>query len=337
MPTEKTSDKHPYLYHYTTYCGFRGIIETQTLWAKYFRHLNDTSEVHHISPKLRDLIVPRIKEEIKRYRRELEKESRVELERLIEEKGGIDNLTWQQADLATKTFSKITFGSDTRPPMFPPYVVSFCSHIDDTSGYTGKNGLLSMWNGYGGDGGVALVFDTEGLEECLKREAEEYHYNPGCLGEVVYEGDDTSFNEEFGPFIEMLKNKAIAFLTRDESFLKPDKFIEGYLRTAPRYKHRAFAEEREVRIVASPWTDEHFVIEDDEEQIRPKKKKMPVVRYGSEYIDLFDGTGVGRLPIQRVIIGPSRYQADRRREVKAALKSHPEIKICCSKTPYIGR
>lgn len=37
--------KHPYLYHYTTLEGLKGILETQTLWATHFEFLNDSSEL----------------------------------------------------------------------------------------------------------------------------------------------------------------------------------------------------------------------------------------------------------------------------------------------------
>ncbi len=36
-----------YLYHYTTAEGFRGIIESQELWATSIYHLNDWTEFEH--------------------------------------------------------------------------------------------------------------------------------------------------------------------------------------------------------------------------------------------------------------------------------------------------
>src|ERR1041385_7315054 len=35
---------HPELHHYTTFAGLKGIVETNTLWATYFRELNDSTE-----------------------------------------------------------------------------------------------------------------------------------------------------------------------------------------------------------------------------------------------------------------------------------------------------
>ena len=36
---------YPELHHYTSYAGLSGILESQTIWATHFFHLNDSSEV----------------------------------------------------------------------------------------------------------------------------------------------------------------------------------------------------------------------------------------------------------------------------------------------------
>jgi len=37
---------YPELHHYTSFAGISGILESQTIWATQFSHLNDSSEVY---------------------------------------------------------------------------------------------------------------------------------------------------------------------------------------------------------------------------------------------------------------------------------------------------
>jgi TRAP-type C4-dicarboxylate transport system substrate-binding protein len=39
---------HPYLHHYTTEAGLRGIVDSNSLWATYFADLNDSKEIHEV-------------------------------------------------------------------------------------------------------------------------------------------------------------------------------------------------------------------------------------------------------------------------------------------------
>lgn len=326
MPVQKVSEKHPVLYHYTTLEGFHGIMDSQKLRAKHFRELNDRSEIFHICERLEDLLVPTVKAEIRRRRSELKK--------AIREFGGRDGLARNQTRGALNAFFDVTFGGNGWDAAFPPYVTSFCSHIDDRD-YVKENGLLSMWRSYGRDGGVALVFDTLKLEACLKRESEKYLYSFMALGDVVYEGDEDAFINEFGEFVEVLKVKVMDMLVSNEKFTTGPEFINAFIRAATRYKHQAFAEEREVRISASPWTETQLE-GGTESEIKSRQLKVPKNICGSTYIELFEGEDVPRLPITQVIIGPHVDQEQRHQGIRKKLKHRPDIKICCSQTPFIG-
>ena len=70
MSGEKCSDKHDTLYHYTSMDGCRGIIETQTLWATHYQHLNDSSELKRFAATLPTFLVPIVKRVIKGHRAE---------------------------------------------------------------------------------------------------------------------------------------------------------------------------------------------------------------------------------------------------------------------------
>jgi len=325
MSDEITSDKHPVLYHYTTFAGFKGIMSSQTLFARHFKSLNDTTEVIHSRLKLSAALLPRIKKEIKKHRGGLKQ--------AIREFGGIHGLALNEANAVLNSLFETAFGTDERPALFPLYVTSFCSHIDDDSGYAKANGLLSMWRGYA-NGGVAVVFDTRELEKCLGKEFEEFYYSFGSLGDVVYEGDDAFFQEEFGDFVEMFKDRAITMLTDNEHFHLGEGFIQGFFQTASRYKHQAFAEEREVRIVCAPWGETEYASELEENRMLRKWKER-IDREGIEYIDLFDGEAVPKLPIMKVIIGPHREQKARYDEARELLRHRKEIEVTCSATPYL--
>ncbi len=327
MKPEKVSEKHRELFHYTSYSGFLGILSSQTLWAKNYQYLNDATEIVHMQEKLFDSIVPRIKRLIKQQRNEIKHH--------IKEIGGRDALARNQASVVMETFFEETFGTEEKPAMFTPYITSFCSHIEDGN-YEEDNGLLSMWRGYGEDGGIALVFDTKELEDCLRRESEEYLFSFGAIGDVVYAGNDADFMDEFGDFIEVFKDKAVDMLTGTNEVSLDEKFIKSFLNSVTRYKHRAFKEEREVRIVSVPWDVRQYDMAEKSE-IAGGKLKLPFQQAGAEFIALFDGDTVPRLPVTRVIIGPHQEQGRRLQEIAELLKHRRDIDVRCSKTPYIGK
>lgn len=306
--------------------GFHGITDSQRLRSKYFRDLNDSTEVFHIRDKLEELLVPVVKAEIRKRRRELKK--------AIKEFSGMGSLARDQARVALNAFFDVAFGSEEWKPTFSPYITSFCAHTGDKE-YEQKNGLLSMWRSYA-NGGVALVFDTVKLEECLIKESDEHLYNFGGLGDVVYGGDEKVFLAEFEGFIEPIKKHSISLLIDRSNFKIEIEFVHSFINIATRYKHQAFEEEREVRMVFSPWNEEGYIGAESDE-IKGRKLKVPIVENGSTYIELFDGQTVSRLPIVKVIVGPHRDQEKHYDEVRTKLKHRKDIEVVRSETPYIGK
>jgi hypothetical protein len=185
------------------------------------------------------------------------------------------------------------------------------------------------------------VFDAKRLVDLCKREAEEYAYFPLIIGDVVHEGDDESFDEEFQPLIAKL-SELYPLMSQD---LEEGKLGEAFAHLASsftRFKHRGFREEREVRIVAAPET---AGLRDYIRQSEPTysgKPSKPISARGqglvaNRYIQLFDfEKDHPGLPIVRIIIGPHRHQSDIEAEVKSLTKGMG-IEITCSETPYIGR
>jgi hypothetical protein len=270
--------------------------------------------------------VPRLKKLIKLRRRELKT--------AIEKFGGIDALANRAVDVHLGRHFEVLFGRVEPPPIFPPYVSSFCSHVSDDV-YTKGNGLLSMWRGYGRSGGVALVFNTRDLEKCMEAESERNRYNLLSLGDVVYEGDEESFFEVFGAFIETFNERALEVIIDLRSLLLDPKYFQAFIGMAPRYKHVAFSEEREVRLVAIPWSEGDFERAMKDGPVVGNMKEVRTRNGGVPYVDVFEGDVVPRLPIERIIIGPHFDQAARYEEVARLLKIRPEIDVVCSETPYL--
>lgn len=89
---QKVSEEYRKLYHYTTWEGVQGILQTQTLWATNYRFLNDYSELVLIRDKLIDSVVPIAKEE---YRVLIEQCK--DVQRDIDQKGGLDQVVLHDA------------------------------------------------------------------------------------------------------------------------------------------------------------------------------------------------------------------------------------------------
>lgn len=104
------------------------------------------------------------------------------------------------------------------------------------------------------------------------------------------------------------------------------------------FKHQGFKEEAEVRIIAmagNAHTVELGRKEDPNFAFAPLKDVHTAVRAdGSQkrFIKLFEGLG-RKLPIKRVIVGPSRHQQQNAQWVRALLGS--SIPVTCSETPYL--
>jgi hypothetical protein len=220
------------------------------------------------------------------------------------------------------------------------YIVSFCG--EDKNSYINSNGLLSQWRGYGTGGGIALVFNTQKLEEILKKEGERYSYDEGHFADVSYSDDEEKFETEILPdvasitaFAEGCFNNMI--LGKQEA---PDdsKVFRAFIKSISLYKHCGFKEENEVRIVCLPTVQ-------DEENLKPAKKEGSTLKPEKErkfrtkngklipYIELFDSTDIV-LPIEKIIVGPHKEKNTRASALRVMLRS-TKIEITVSDIPYV--
>jgi hypothetical protein len=57
---ENVSDVYKRLFHYTTWNGLMGILDSHSLWATHYKFLNDSSEIILFKDKLLELLLPRM-------------------------------------------------------------------------------------------------------------------------------------------------------------------------------------------------------------------------------------------------------------------------------------
>ncbi len=326
-------EAHKHLYHYTNLKGLKGILESQTLWATHFRHLNDSSEITLMRP----LLDAKVFEIINTIIRKKTKDS-FKYRRFLEKNGGITQVSRKQTRDYTDIFYERSFlGSLDKGPLTEPYILSFCAHTDHNN-YVKENGLLSQWRAYGGDGGYALVFDTKRLEECLKVEVRTYSYSCFFFGDIVYDNQSGKFEEAFTNLHKGLEDWLNSLADGKKS--PSEKFFEPLFDAATRFKHRGFDEEAEVRVSAAPVTGAYAkeisesAPDSDASSYRIFKSILKKDGSHTPYIALNDVPNKQPLPIIRIIIGPQRDQEQRAKDVKH-LVGKQSIQIVCSETPYI--
>lgn len=324
---QKVSEEYRKLYHYTTWEGLLGILQTQTLWATHYRFLNDYSELVLIRDKLIDSVVPIVKE---KYRVLIKQ--RKDVQREIDQREGLDQVVRHDAEVFVDGAYKAT-GEEI-------YIVSFCG--EDKNSNINRNGLLSQWRGYGAGGGIALLFDTKKLEEIMQKEAERYLYNFAYIANVIYSDDENKFKMEILP--DLANITAFAEECFHNMELKKQKAPDGtkacssFTGCIGRYKHHGFKEENEVRIVCSPMIQ-------NEENLRPAKKEGSTLKPEKErkfrtknkilipYIELFNSTDIV-LPVERIIVGPHKEKETRASALRVMLRN-TITEITVSDIPYV--
>jgi len=317
--------KHPEIHHYTTYDGLKGIVESRTLWATHFLHLNDATEVTLLQAPLAETIAKRAA-----ARMEGPQGPNRHTRRAIKRSGGLQ--------CSARAFVRSLYGAtfESTTPLAEPYITSFCTHSTDER-YEIDHGLLSQWRGYGGVGGFCIVFDTAALVDLLAREYDSHYWIYMQIAQVRYALTGFGVEELFPhlldrcdqDFFEALQGGPVEIASETVS-----AFFEG----APLFKHQGFKEEREVRIVAIPGTQrvmEKMRIEHKDFMPSPLKAihSTDGARGPHRYLALFDDLNA-QLRIKRVIVGPSQDQAKNFARASEVLGA--SIALARSDTPFIG-
>lgn len=316
-------EAHDKLYHYTTFDGMVGILDSQSLWATNYRFLNDQSEIIHFKQHLCDMLLEPVTASFNRHDcRKIQSLYKASLEEALVREIGI--LVGAMYGAAGEGF----------------YIASFCTHSDS---YAKENGLLSQWRGYGKDGGYALVLDCKSMSDLLIKENEIFDYVTLSLSDVVYDDDTQMYQEDLRSSVQDITEYTIDTMhsaLRGGGAAVATKSYPALVNCMSRYKHRAFREEKEVRLVAYlVELAEKYMHIREQEGIAAKLPKPVKTRMRDneeiQYIELFKNTEA-RLPIEQIIVGPHRDKLKRYDSLQQEIESRGlSIKVTMSHTPYI--
>jgi hypothetical protein len=163
--------KHPELHHYTDFKGLRGIVETNTLWATHFDHLNDKMEVMLLKKPMMESLSARL------YRAlQTGKIGNRHKRRALARKDNIE----REVYIFVEALFDTSFKRGPTQPLAEPHISSFCAHQK----YETANGLLSQWRAYGGAERYCVVLDTAKLIEMLEHEFGTHYWVYMRLAEV---------------------------------------------------------------------------------------------------------------------------------------------------------
>lgn len=211
---------------------------------------------------------------------------------------------------------------------FDIYVFCLSEHAPEN-----KDGLLSMWRGYGGNGrGAAIVFDTSKLE-----------YYPGIsyliLSKVEYASRQDRLawiEQKVNQFAKLLKDTP---LPEDKLYQPAYQLFERFKMYALFTKHHGFSEEREWRVV--------YLAERDTNRIIHPMLDYSVGRHGIEPKLKFDIKHIeGLTPndfsleeiVANILLGPSLSSklaiSSVRRMLTKQNKFELALRLTASETPY---
>lgn len=329
----EVADKYPELFHYTTVDAFESIYESGSFWATHYEDLNDLSELQCFRNIAKEHAFPLMKNICKNAM-----PNNSQFDHWVHSVGGIENAVRQELDKRLGIFHMDAFGERGFPG---PFICSFCAHKAHSD--EDKDGLLSQWRGYGTGGGVAIVLDTLGVEKRMKQERNVYSHLINHIGNVIYDRDIKEIKERHRIFFDLFEQHLTEYYRngpKNGPKLQQigEKILEPFVLGSTLVKHHGFREEGEVRIVVSPEpTDPSSYFYEPKNPSKPTKA-IKYRRKGegeARYIELFGIDDRPVLPIERVIVGPSRIQNLNYQKIRE-LTSGSTIDVTKSEIPFLG-
>lgn len=309
------SDQHDELFHYTTVQAFESIYKSRTFWATHYEDMNDSSEFQLFRRKLGEFIRPILWEIAVKKGRDATK---------------IDAEVDHEEAMWLDIFYQNAFGEGELRNTF---ICSFCAH--GTKSLEAKHGLLSQWRGYGTGGGVAIVLNTRGIENLMANEKNIFVHPVNHIGKVIYDNEDEKIRADFHFVFDCLPEIIRSSYFGKELESSSEEMVTPFILGTTLVKHSGFLEEQEVRIVVSPRpTNVKSIFYALEDEAKPTK----AIRYRQKgdceirYIELF---GTAQLPIERVIVGPSRIQNINHQKIVELVKGS-DIEVVKSDIPFLG-
>ncbi len=281
-------EAHPELYHYTTAAGLQGIVASQQLRATNIGYLNDAEEhVGFFDRRLSHLLEKPIRSAVSETAKTPQGRSR------IDARGGVEKAVEELKNALVRAARSTTLKFDN------PYVTAFCSASPN---HAPDDGLLSQWRGYGPDGGYAIVFETDGLQQLMGEEFKSFHYQFATWGDVEYYDQDSDAKATHPETLERetIVQGAIQRFIQTNKQAELDAVGEPFTALSCMHKHRGFVEEAEVRIVALPANAQLFELGQQAGDKRPRKPIEFAMKNGVlvPYIMLFghDSVTVSDIP-----------------------------------------
>ncbi|MBI2253628.1 MAG: DUF2971 domain-containing protein [Proteobacteria bacterium] len=323
---------HPEVHHYTNLEGVAGIWISQKIRATRFDCLNDSSEIGLFRQYLRSALP-------KEFSRHIEQQSstNAKMRAWVKSNGGIAKLAEEGTKWLAEALYRTTYGADLVPSANSfaiPFISSFCTHCDIDQEYEREHGLLSQWRAYGRSTPCAIVFDTKRLTDLLRKERALF----GSFRQVIYSNDQLNADKMFSPLIRKIVH---AWTAPDEMQVKEnlEDCFTPFVNDSACFKHHAFSEENEVRIISVPQRSHGLPADDpDNFSLHPliKESQKPIFDSQSQRVryrmHLFGGVDE-MLPIRRIIVGPSSRQNAVYEELRRLIDGR--VPISTSQTPYL--
>lgn len=218
------------IFHYTSASGLLGILEQRELWVSDIEFLNDAKELRFAVELVRDSISARV-------------------DALKYEGDSKDDSVLRQIGFAERLLAALderfpsTGGSRSVLEQLP-YVASFCTDGD----------VLGMWRGYTGGQGYAIEFDAHRLLDSIGADPGQHDLMPEELNALRDQNSGLASRLSPIGYGEEAVETTLNFVLKKINSSMPlaalvEQTIHRILPDLARYKHDAFAEEKEVRLI----------------------------------------------------------------------------------------
>lgn len=161
-----------------------------------------------------------------------------------------------------------------------------------------------------------------------------HYYVHISLAQVIYADENAKVEDLFPVLLKRNEEFLDLVLDRSDGWLNLQDGFGPFIAGVTSYKHQGFREECEVRAVTIPASQEvagQMQAENPGVSLRPIKPPL-VDERGRPFVSLFSDLN-GKLPIRRIIVGPSVHQAENAERARAVVGDAIPIEL--SKTPYI--
>lgn len=327
------------IFHYTSISALRGILGTNTLWATRATHLNDSSEMKVLWPRVGKPILECYEQELNRFR-----QRHPDFEVGMHHMGGVSQIARFDAKTMVDDWRSRLLDEGARPSPMTPFVASFTNHNvgSPRDAYHRNHGMLSQWRAYAGNEGVMIVFDRREITRLVQKERELSEHWLCRISDVVYDEADMDPEEHFPEPFRLVRAFVRGWIHENENVehlhMLLTKVLIELAWASARLKHGAFEEEQECRIVVGVNAALHGAEGQSVSAGQPESAAEIHYRPGHcgsiPFVRLFESCDE-ILPIKRIIVGPSRNQAAHTETVRELAKTRG-IEVQTSETPYVG-